>query len=296
MKWFAACVFVAVVLTMSPSLSAQGSITLDEVIGEWAPDTICATSPTIFKLRVTNNTGHTVQGLTNGFRVYSPTGAQWDYVVGDTIGDLPPLFDLGLTIHQFDGPNSDTIGFGGAVIFGPGLEDGFSQVSYIIKVSPMPEYDGHQLCIDSSFFPPSGTWLWNLAGAGGYVPSWDGPHCFTIAINPSLDEDGDGVWDGCDNCPTIANPDQADEDYNGVGDVCDMCCNGQFRGDMNFDGDHPINISDVTFFVNYLFGDGPAPPCLGEADVQVDGKINVSDLTQLICHLFGDCGPLPPCP
>lgn len=39
-----------------------------------------------------------------------------------------------------------------------------------------------------------------------------------------LDEDGDGIPDGCDNCPTVANEDQADDlddAPDGVGDQCD---------------------------------------------------------------------------
>ena len=37
------------------------------------------------------------------------------------------------------------------------------------------------------------------------------------------DGDGDGVFDGDDNCPDASNTDQADDDDDGVGDACDPC-------------------------------------------------------------------------
>jgi len=37
------------------------------------------------------------------------------------------------------------------------------------------------------------------------------------------DSDGDGIFDGGDNCPLVPNPDQTDTDGDGVGDACDNC-------------------------------------------------------------------------
>lgn len=37
-----------------------------------------------------------------------------------------------------------------------------------------------------------------------------------------IDSDGDGIFDGEDNCPDIANGDQADVDDDGIGDECDL--------------------------------------------------------------------------
>ena len=37
-----------------------------------------------------------------------------------------------------------------------------------------------------------------------------------LAADPSIDTDGDGFIDDCDNCPEVANPDQADSDDDGT--------------------------------------------------------------------------------
>lgn len=51
----------------------------------------------------------------------------------------------------------------------------------------------------------------------------------------TVDGDGDGVPDGCDNCPINANVNQSDLDGDGRGDACDACPQ-EFTNDEDGDG------------------------------------------------------------
>jgi len=74
------------------------------------------------------------------------------------------------------------------------------------------------------------------------------------------------------------------------------------RGNVNGDDEERINVSDLTYLVQYLFGgfSGITVPCREEANVNGDGeeRINISDINYLMDYLFGNpSGPLPPsCP
>lgn len=162
-----------------------GWVTLDHVTGSIGGDSIAAEMPVTFHLRMTNTTGLPIEGFTNGFRVYSPDGAQWGTSWGDTAGTpLFPLMDGGLFINEFstDGMGADTVAFAGFRIFQPGIPAGFDAVTFSIHIGPIPpSYIGQHICLDSSYFPPAGAWLWSAAsGTLNLPPNWSGPHCFTI--------------------------------------------------------------------------------------------------------------------
>ncbi len=65
-------------------------------------------------------------------------------------------------------------------------------------------------------------------------------------------------------------------------------------GDMD-NSNTPFNISDITYFVNWLFLNGAPPLPLETADCDGDGSLTISDLTCFIDYLFRN-GSAPACP
>jgi hypothetical protein len=48
-----------------------------------------------------------------------------------------------------------------------------------------------------------------------------------------------------------------------------------------------VDISDLTYYVDYLFGGGPGPVCMEEFDNDGNCTLDISDLTYFVEYLFG---------
>ena len=66
---------------------------------------------------------------------------------------------------------------------------------------------------------------------------------------------------------------------------------GIARGDVDDSGE--IDIDDVVYLIEYIFGGGPAPDPIEKGDVDCSGGVDIDDVVYLINYIFGG-GP-PPC-
>ncbi|UCD64614.1 MAG: SBBP repeat-containing protein [Candidatus Zixiibacteriota bacterium] len=72
------------------------------------------------------------------------------------------------------------------------------------------------------------------------------------------------------------------------------CCRN-LTGNYNGDADDVLNVLDLVYAVEWIFLEGPPPPCVDEADVNGDGIVTVEDLIFIVDLLYLS-GPLPvPC-
>ena len=71
------------------------------------------------------------------------------------------------------------------------------------------------------FVEPAELMTARITGGGGTPVTLGTTSATGTILDAQPDTDGDGVFDGADNCPTIANATQEDTDGDGLGDVCD---------------------------------------------------------------------------
>jgi hypothetical protein len=106
---------------------------------------------------------------------------------------------------------------------------------------------------------------------------------FAAFAGPSVDTDGDGVFDVLDNCVTVQNasPADCDTDNDGYGNRCD--------GD--FDEDNFVFPPDFTIFAADFTGGGTDGGT--GTDMDCDGYVFPSDFTIFQSYFVGSGSPGP---
>ena len=115
----------------------------------------------------------------------------------------------------------------------------------------------------------------NIDNDGDLLP--DGcDNCDFVSNIDQLDGDGDGDGDACDNCPENGNPFQGDYDNDGVGNVCDNCVFNSNFNQLDTDGDGEGDVCDTcpNDVYNDIDGDGLCANediCPNDPDNDIDG-------------------------
>jgi hypothetical protein len=106
---------------------------------------------------------------------------------------------------------------------------------------------------------------------------------FAAFAGPSVDIDGDGVYDVLDNCVNVPNasPSDCDTDNDGYGNVCDA----------DFDEDNFVFPSDFTTFAADFTGGGYDTGT--GTDMDCDGYVFPTDFTLFQSYFTGSASPGP---
>ena len=199
--------------------------------GIWGSGTVNTDADITWTLHMTVATD-IVKGHTNGFRVFlSSDGTVGGEIAGTftpmtyavlvdmvALGDDGGFFDSPFGI---DGLGADTVGFGGFALF-KGIPNGTDLDVYTITTQ-VPEAlseTGTYLCLDSSFYPPGGAWLWSLPSTG-IQPFWGGPYCYLIEKQPNVP----AVFTNCAGAAlvTASHTAVATYDFDGFDEDPEMC-------------------------------------------------------------------------
>ncbi len=246
-------------LSLSAVSSAQYEVVIDRIDGISPDGELKESVPVRIYFRFV--TSDSIRSFTNGIKIYAPFGVEFTPPTGVVeSGVVTQWWESGIFVNTFaDGLGEDTIGFGGFTINAGGLPPGTDSAVFAVETKLTRSSNLiNEFCIDQSFYPPSGYWTWVV-----------GPP--DRSVSP--------IWNG-PYCFDVVE-----------------CCIG-IRGNVDGDNQELINVSDLTYFIEFLFRDGSEPGCFDEADVITasgDG-LNISDLTFLIDYLFRGGPPPPQCP
>jgi hypothetical protein len=220
----------------------------------------CVDNGTVrFTFRLTNTDGYSITGATNGFSLWTHRNGEYTVRSSAPTMELMPLpwdemFDGGVFYRcafGCDGQGKDTLKWSGFKLFRPGIPDGFDKQVFYIEAGGLTE--GDTVCIDSTFYPAGGIWLWSTTGPD-VVPDWGGPYCYPVlpcCVGSHGNVDFTGGVDISDLTLLVSYifPPHVELPCPGAGDV-----------DGLDSGGGAVNISDITYLVDFLFNSGPPPP------------------------------------
>jgi hypothetical protein len=110
----------------------------------------------------------------------------------------------------------------------------------------------------------------------------------------SVDVVGDTLQEGNESFTVVLSSPSAGSLYRATGTGVIVDDDGApasaVRGDANSNG--TVDIADLFYLANYLFGGGPAPASICNGDANDDGVVDVRDFFFLIGYLFAG-GPAP---
>lgn len=123
-----------------------------------------------------------------------------------------------------------------------------------------------------------------------------------FVVSNVYDASGQILWDETDNTaypeslriPNVGLPDSCIQTrtpplYN-IDFHFGAAANYIFCG--NADANSMVNISDATYLIAYVFGEGPAPEPVLAGDVDCNSMVNISDAVYLVAYIFSG-GPAP---
>ena len=214
-----------------------------------------------YKLRIWIENSVNIMGLSLGFIFSSDYGTTWDWLDVDGLGFGEECIKVEEGCRMY--PPMDIWELGGLMVSEFDM-DGTSPDSILVGGAAMFEglSVGELEHMISIYFRPTG----------------EGLICIDSAFMPPS---GNFYFSGV-GIPIVTWP---------SGGLClpviEMLC-----GDA--DGSDAVNLLDITFLINYLYKDGPAPDPIEAGDADGSGTINLLDITYLINYLYKD-GPDPKC-
>jgi hypothetical protein len=203
-----------------------------------------------------------IVGFQNGFKLYSPDGADWSAAPAEIekLWDTTAFaFANAANCDNCDGLVADTFGFSAAGIAG-GIPPFFSgDIGHLtVRLAQDEVNDGATICVDSVrlFGSPPRPWKWSLSNVTDQTPTVSGTRCWDVILVSG-------------EPPETVQCGEADGDPFGA-----------------------LTSNDIDYGINYLFFDGP-PPAWGfdTADVDDYEIYTISDLVHLSDRL--QCHP--PC-